>query len=372
MSSVLRWTAAFSWIGAALLAFRGESMGQSLRFQRSDANADAKIDLSDAVFTLNYIFRGAAEPPCHKAADANDDGSLDISDPIYALVFLFGGAAPPPPPFPGCGLDPTEDELPCAAFAPCTDRPLYVNLQIDAELEDTAGLQRIIDELARRSIPATVYVTADYANRNALLVRNIFERGFEIALHGYYTGEQLASMTYAEQLDLLSRAKKALEGCKPCGTYKPIVGFRPQYFSQNEDTYRVLDELGLTHNSGFKARELSLPGFEWAEAPYKAPGHGFMAVPLATIVRGESRIYLCDIACAQVLQMTAEEWREALLSALAQALESRMPLALLFHNWYTGDTTNYTYWQPFVDFLDAAQGKVTFVTTDQLCAAYRP
>ena len=25
--------------------------------------------------------------------------------------------------------------------------------------------------------------------------------------------------------------------------YKPVVGFRPQYFSQNEDTYRILDEL---------------------------------------------------------------------------------------------------------------------------------
>ena len=42
-------------------------------------------------------------------------------------------------------------------------------------------------------------------------------QGFEVALHGYYTGEQLATMTYEEQKDLLERAKKAVEGCRPCG-----------------------------------------------------------------------------------------------------------------------------------------------------------
>lgn len=345
---------------------------QSLRFQRADGNADGNVNVGDPVFELEYIFRGGPAPACLKAADANDDGSLDISDPVYTLLFLFRGGEAPPGPFPGCGLDPTEDDLPCAAFAPCTDRPVYVNIQVDAELDDTAGLNRMIDFLYARRIPASVYVTAEYANRNALLISGIFSKGFEIALHGYSTGEQLASMTYAEQKDLLSRAVRALEGCKPCGTYKPIVGFRPQYFSQNEDTYRVLDELALKHNSGFKARELYLPGFAWAEAPYPAPGHSFMAVPLATVVRGEAHVYLCDIACAQVLLWTADEWRAALLEKLAEARETRMPIAVLFHNWYTGDTEKYTYWQPFVDFVDAAQAAgVTFVTTDQLSTAHR-
>ncbi|MGQ9591823.1 MAG: polysaccharide deacetylase family protein [Planctomycetota bacterium] len=349
-----------------------EVSAQSLKFQRADGNADGKVNIGDPIYELEFLFRGGPAPACWKAADANDDGSLDISDPVYTLLFLFCGGEALPGPFPGCGLDPTEDELPCAAFAPCADRPVYVNIQVDAELDDTAGLNRMIDILYARKIPASVYVTADYANRNALLISGIFSKGFEIALHGYYTGEQLASMTYAEQKDLLTRAMHALEGCKPCGTYKPVVGFRPQYFSQNEDTYRVLDELALRHNSGFKARELYLPGFAWAEAPYPAPGHDFMAAPLATVVRGEKRVYLCDIACAQVLLWTGDQWREALLEKLAEALETRMPVAVLFHNWYTGDTEKYTYWQPFVDFLDAARAAgVTFVTTDQLCSAHR-
>lgn len=244
--------------------------------------------------------------------------------------------------------------------------PVYVNIQVDAELDDTTGLLNVTTELRNRGINTTVYATADYANRNATLITALFREGTEIALHGYYTGEQLATMTYAEQKDLLSRAKKAVEGCQPCGTYRPVVGFRPQYFSQNEDTYRVLDELGLTHNSGFKAGELYLPGHAAAVWPYWADGHQFYAIPISTVPWGTNHIYLCDIACAQSLQFTGAQWRQALMTGLTTAVLTRRPLVILLHGWYTGDQTQYTYWQPFVDFLDAAQGRVTFVNSSEL------
>lgn len=48
-----------------------------------------------------------------------DDGNLDITDPIYILMFLFLGEKEPAKPFALCGLDPTDDALPCASFAPC-------------------------------------------------------------------------------------------------------------------------------------------------------------------------------------------------------------------------------------------------------------
>lgn len=247
-----------------------------------------------------------------------------------------------------------------------TNAPVYVNIQLDAELEDTQGLRNLVSEFERRRIVATVYVTAEYANRNALLIHDLFQRGFEIALHGFYTGELLVSMTYEEQKNLLSRAKLALEGCRPCGTYKPITGFRPQYFSQNEDTFRVLDELGLKHNSGFKVGQLYLPGHDWEAVPYSAEGHGFAVVPISTIAAGCDRVYLCDLACAQVLKWTPEQWREGLLRALADGIENRQPLVVLLHNYYTGDPAKYGYWQPLMDFLDAAEGQVTYVQSQEL------
>ena len=339
-------------------------------FRRGDSNGDGIRDLADPVHSLSFLFRGGAEPTCKKAADSNDDGTLDLSDAVYTLGYLFRGEAPPPAPFPGCGPDPTSDDLTCESYAPCAQALVYANLQIDAEESDVAGLERLIALFKERSIFTTVYVSADYANRNALLISDIYNQGFEVALHGYYTGEQLATMTYEEQKDLLERAKKAVEGCRPCGNFKPVVGFRPQYFSQNEDTYRVLDELGLTHNSGFKVRQIFFAGHQWDEAPYKAPGHDFAAIPITTIPYGEDRIYLCDIACANTLKMTGAQWREVLMTGLNQSLEHREPLVLLLHNWYTGDSEKYDYWQPLVDLLDAATGKVVFVSTQELVDRY--
>lgn len=249
--------------------------------------------------------------------------------------------------------------------------PLYVNIQIDAEREDVDGLTRVTDEFDRRGIRTTVYVTGDYANQHALLVQDLYLDGHEIALHGYYTGEQLATMTYEEQADLLTRAKTALEGCQPCGTYKPIDGFRPQYFSQNEDTYRVLDEIDIRYNSGFKAGQIFVEGHAEDAAPYPVDGHTFHAVPITTVEYHDHTIYLCDIACANVEEMTGLQWSEALSIGLDQALEREQPLVVLLHGWHTGDADQYDYWQPFVDLLDdVAAHEGIFVTTHELVDLY--
>jgi hypothetical protein len=175
-------------------------------------------------------------------------------------------------------------------------------------------------------------------------------------------------MTYAEQKDLLTRAQKAVEGCKPCGTYRPVVGFRPQYFSQNGDTYRVLDELGLTHNSGFKVGQIYLPGHENDAWPYRAETNRFTVIPITTVPAGNALVYLCDIACAQSLNWTPAQWEQALMTALASAIETRRPIVMLLHGWYTGDTAKYHYWQPFIKFLDTARNRVVFVNATELAS----
>jgi hypothetical protein len=60
-----------------------------------DANSDGSTDISDAVYTLLFLFAGGKAPPCERQADANDDGTVDASDPIFLLTYLFmGGSAP--------------------------------------------------------------------------------------------------------------------------------------------------------------------------------------------------------------------------------------------------------------------------------------
>lgn len=86
-------------------------------FLRADANSDHCVDLSDARYTLSYLFLGGPGTGCQDAMDANDDGRLDVSDGVYTLSYLFSGGPAPigPPPLlapPGtCWFDDTGDPM---------------------------------------------------------------------------------------------------------------------------------------------------------------------------------------------------------------------------------------------------------------------
>lgn len=92
----------------------------STYFKRGDSNGDGKVDISDAVRTLMFLFQDASEPRCLDAADASDDGGVDITDAILTLLDFFrpGTGIPDPGPF-DCGSDPTGDTLGCAAHTLC-------------------------------------------------------------------------------------------------------------------------------------------------------------------------------------------------------------------------------------------------------------
>ena len=79
------------------------------RFIRGDANGSGEVDISDAVWHLNYLFLEGPTPPCIEAAEVNDDDRLDISDALYIIGHQFLGDAPPPSPFPDCGSDPRSE-----------------------------------------------------------------------------------------------------------------------------------------------------------------------------------------------------------------------------------------------------------------------
>ena len=90
-------------------------------FVRGDGNSDTRIDLSDAISVLRFLFLGGRPPLCLDAADAEDNGFLNISDAVVVLSWLFLGRPPPTAPSPSvatyptvdCGRDPTMDALGC-------------------------------------------------------------------------------------------------------------------------------------------------------------------------------------------------------------------------------------------------------------------
>ena len=92
-----------------LVVITGETL-----FRRGDSNLDGRVDLSDAVNTLGYLFSSTGNVTCQDAADANDSGDLDISDPIFTLGFLFLGAPTTiPDPYPDRGPDLSPDPIGC-------------------------------------------------------------------------------------------------------------------------------------------------------------------------------------------------------------------------------------------------------------------
>ncbi len=67
--------------------------GSNIR--HGDANADGTVALGDAIYILNYLFKGGPDPCPMEAGDANCDGAAGLGDAIYILNYLFKGGDPP-------------------------------------------------------------------------------------------------------------------------------------------------------------------------------------------------------------------------------------------------------------------------------------
>jgi YVTN family beta-propeller protein len=91
------------------------AVGSATFFLRANCNGDDKVDISDAIYSLGFLFGGGSAPPCADACNSNGDLAHDISDAVYTLGFLFSGG-PPPGTFPECeGSTPPDGD--CAAGA---------------------------------------------------------------------------------------------------------------------------------------------------------------------------------------------------------------------------------------------------------------
>ncbi|MFP6739913.1 MAG: hypothetical protein VCD34_14370 [Planctomycetota bacterium] len=91
------------------------------QFLRADSDDNGVVNLTDAIFTLNYLFLGGGEPACLDASDTDNNGLVQLTDAIFLLNYLFLGGGAPPAPTNRCGLDPEEppDGIGCERFTSC-------------------------------------------------------------------------------------------------------------------------------------------------------------------------------------------------------------------------------------------------------------
>jgi hypothetical protein len=64
-------------------------------YQCGDASGDDVVNISDAVFLVDYIFAGGPTPVPIQRGDCNCDGIANITDATYLLAYIFGGGPAP-------------------------------------------------------------------------------------------------------------------------------------------------------------------------------------------------------------------------------------------------------------------------------------
>jgi hypothetical protein len=66
-----------------------------LQYTCGDADADGSVNVSDAVYIINFVFVEGPEPNPVQAADVNCDQEVNVSDAVYIINYIFAGGNEP-------------------------------------------------------------------------------------------------------------------------------------------------------------------------------------------------------------------------------------------------------------------------------------
>jgi hypothetical protein len=256
------------------------------------------------------------------------------------------------------------------------DKTSIVNMMITADVpisptdeqakEAEANLLAIFDEIDRRNLLATVFATDDLVSTNARLRLTAIgiNPKFELAMSGTHLDEKISSESYDLQRTALIKSRQSVETCQVCGKNEiTIRGFLPQSFDQNQDTYKILDELGIEYNAGFQAGILYAKGHENDVWPYQVEGHKFYAVPVSTYTLSDKRLVLQD-SYFNDSGLGASQWYDALTGKLDEIQGKDEPLVVSLTTSTSGSGDYLDAFKRFMDY--AVSKKASFVTTKQL------
>jgi len=256
-----------------------------------------------------------------------------------------------------------------------TEKPPIVNLQVTEDRNFTT-FQQVMDELQKRGIKATIITTGDFAKQHCEYMRDLSSKGYEFMAYaippkieiiaGTPPTQTMDLLSYEEQKAIISQTKNDIEAC----INKPVRGLRPIRFKQNEDTFRICDELGILYNSGFSIAEKAyMPGHENDNSPYAVKGHGFMAVPVRSVEKNNTFVTMCDHP--MLASFTPKEYERTLKSELDKSAQNDEALVTEIHTYtITGGSQRYAgteeNWDAFIGFLDYATSKNTlFITIEE-------
>ncbi len=71
------------------------AMCASAGYVCGDANGDGMVNVGDAIYIINFVFKGGPPPVPMNAGDANCDGGVNVGDAVYIINFVFSGGPAP-------------------------------------------------------------------------------------------------------------------------------------------------------------------------------------------------------------------------------------------------------------------------------------
>ncbi len=137
----------------------------------------------------------------------------------------------------------------------------------DCDLRVAESTGRVLDLLSKHRVRATFFVLGYIAERLPELVRDVADRGHEIAVHSY--DHLLITKTTPD--DFERDLVRALDAIRSCGVEQDIIGFRAPSFTIVEETRWALDILekhGIRYDSSIFPIGFH-PDYGMADAPLK-------------------------------------------------------------------------------------------------------
>jgi hypothetical protein len=243
----------------------------------------------------------------------------------------------------------------------------YANPSPDQINETHKSLIKLVNGIDAKRLNATYYLSGDAVQTERLYLTYLGELPRrELAMGGNSIGEKLESMSSVKQDELLARMKKIVKACHVCGgkTIEP-KGFRPQSYSQNEDTFKILDKMGIVYDAGFKAGILYQPGHENDNWPYRIDNHNLIAVPISSYNISGEQIYLSDRYIKEEKKLSGSQWYDILTGKFDESAKTGNPMVVVFDNLISGKDTEYL--DAYLRFIKFATSRnATFVTTIEL------
>jgi len=255
--------------------------------------------------------------------------------------------------------------------------PTIVNILVDYDtpphptsemLNESRGhLTVMTNEFNSRDINATFFLTREVASskeRGFLAMLGLNLR-YELAMGGNTSGERLSTVPYSDQKALLEQVKRWVDLAHFCDVNSiNSGGFKPQLFDQNEDTFKVLDELNMTYDAGFKSGVLYMPGHEGDVWPYPVEGHNFYAVPVSTYDLSGEKVLMHDKYLKDERKLSAQELSNVLIGKFDQAASKKEPMIVIFSLSISASGDYLGAMEKFLDYAASKNSK--FVTTMEL------